>query len=232
MLNTLCLEPGYTLVLEPFGNSTFRYKQFDGTMAMPFRTSKGYYMGGDIGTCDEESFLRTLSVLDIILSDDRAGIKIFVPPLPRYLFRGCCDNSSHSTNVKNENYALTLLQETMRFRGILKNALLRRGENFFVLDGVGAVLGVTPGNNRGPAAEILSDLEAVFYEDSVHFTDVGYRYLSNTIVAAIEGVHDGTLTKSHQPSGSMLGTGGGPASTRGSRTSYFWRGFASPVGIA
>jgi hypothetical protein len=232
-LNTTCPEPGYTLVMEPFSNSTFRYKQFDGTMAMPFRTSKGYHMGGDIGTCDEDSFLRTLSALDVIRTDDRVGIKIFVPPLPRYLFRGCCDNSSHSTNMKRDDYALQLLQETMRFRGILKNALLKQGEdNFFVLDSVGAVLGVAPGGNRGPAAEILSDLEAVFKDDSVHFTDVGYRYLSKTIVSAIEGVHDGTLTKSRQPGDSISGTGGGPASARGSRTSYFWRGFSSPVGIA
>jgi hypothetical protein len=232
-LNTLCLEPGYTLVIEPFSNSTYRYKQFDGTMAMPFRTSKGHHMGGDIGTCDEDSFLRILSAIDAVRTDDCAGIKIFVPPLPRYIFRGCCDNSSHSTNVKQENYALSLLQETMRFRGILKNALLKQvEENFFVLDSVGAVLGVTPGSNRGPAAEVLSDLEAVFKDDSVHFTDVGYRYLSNTIMAAIEGVHDGTLTKTRQPGDSISGSGGGPASTRGSRTSYFWRGFSSPVGIA
>jgi hypothetical protein len=233
-ITSQAIEPGYTLIMEMFGNSTFRYTQFDGTMALPFKADGGYHMGGDIGTCDDASFIRTLTATSRLFDDDNAGIKIFIPPLPQHLFGGCCDTASHSTNVGTEGYTTRLLQETMRFRGILKNELLKRGEeNFFVLDGVGGVLGFAPGGNRPPLGEIIADLEAVFKNDNVHFTDVGYRYLSNTIIAAIEGVHDGTLTKSKLSSSEISGAGGGESSPHNSKkNSFFWRGFSSPVGVA
>jgi hypothetical protein len=126
-LNSLAIEPGYTVVMELFGNSTYRYRQFDGTMAMPYKTSTGYHMAGNIGTCSDDSFLRTFAALDSIITDSRHGIKIFVPPLPRHLFKGCYDNEKHSTNVGSEGHSLNLLHETMHFRGVLKSALLNLG---------------------------------------------------------------------------------------------------------
>jgi hypothetical protein len=195
-LDTLSLDPGYTIVLELFGNSTFRFMQFDGTMAMPFKMGRGHHMGGKIGTCDEDSFLRLVSNLDELIKYEGPGIKIFIPPLPRYLFKGCCEDRNHSTNVKDEGYGLKLLQETARFRGTLKKALLRGGlDDFFVLDGIGALIGTTPGGNRGTAAEILPELENYMAADNVHYTDPAYKNLSAAIVAAAEGVRNGTLTK-------------------------------------
>jgi hypothetical protein len=43
-LNSLALDPGYTLVMELFGNSTFLFWQFNGTMALPFKSNKSYHM--------------------------------------------------------------------------------------------------------------------------------------------------------------------------------------------
>jgi hypothetical protein len=98
MLNTLSLDPGYTLVLEPCGNSTFRYRQFDGTLVLPFKTTDGYHMGGDICTCDDDSFMRTFEAIGDILDSEGAGVKILIPPLPRHLFKGCCKNNSQPDN--------------------------------------------------------------------------------------------------------------------------------------
>jgi hypothetical protein len=77
---------------------------------------------------------------------------------------------------------------------------------------------------------LLADLEAIVKTDNVHFMDVGYWYLSNTIVSAIEGVIDGSLTKSKPACTSQTGSGG--ENTGASRRStFFWRGFSSPVGV-
>jgi hypothetical protein len=229
-LNSLALEPGYIAVMELFGNSTFRYRQFDGTMALPFKSNKQYHMEGKIGVCDPETIIRLISSMqDLILSVD-AGTKIFVPPLPRYLYKGCCSQKTHSTNTEEEGYALNLLNDTMRLRSVIKTDLLSRGmENFFVLDGVGALLGVTPGCNRGPASESLADLDKIMADDNVHFSELGYKNLGTTILQAIDGIKDGSLTKTVQSQQSAsAGAGSAPAG----KCNYFWRGFSSPVGIS
>jgi hypothetical protein len=144
-------------------------------MAMRFKMGRGHHIGGKIGTCDVDSFLRLVSNLDELIKYEGPGIKIIIPPLPRYLFKGCCDDRNHSTNVKEEGYSLKLLQETARFRRTLKKALLRGGlDDFFMLDGIGALIGTTPGGNRGTAVEILPELENYMAADNVHYTDPVY----------------------------------------------------------
>jgi hypothetical protein len=59
-LNTICPGKETTVVLELFGNSTFRYRQFDGTMALPFKSNNGYHMEGAGGVCDDETFYSKL----------------------------------------------------------------------------------------------------------------------------------------------------------------------------
>jgi hypothetical protein len=103
MINTLSLEPGYSIVVEPCGNSMFHFRQFDGTLALPFKCEGGYHMGGPICTCDDESFLRTFNSIGDILDSEGAGVKIIIPTLPRHLFKGCCENNTHSTNLNSEN---------------------------------------------------------------------------------------------------------------------------------
>jgi hypothetical protein len=231
MLNSLSLDPGYILVAEMLGNSTYRYQQFDGTMALPFKTNQGYHMGGKIGVCSDESLLHTVHTASEIITRDGPSVRIMLPPLPRHLFKGCCNTRGHSTNIKEEGYTLNLLQSTIRLRPVLKNALLGMHiENFFVVDGVGALLGVPPGGNRGPLGELLPDLEKITAPDNIHYTELGYKNLSDTILASINGVKNGTLTKSK-----AIGTDP-PTSTPGSKTgsakeNFFWRGFSSTVGI-
>jgi hypothetical protein len=197
VINSLALESAYILVMELFGNSTFRYRQFDGTMALPYKSQKGYHLPGKIGVSDNDSFLRTATMANELISLDGPSVRIIIPPLPRHLFKGCCGQPDHSTNLNDEGYALQLLQDTLQFRTLIKNFLLEQGiDNFFVLDGVGALLGIPPGGNRGPAAELLSDLEKIVAADNVHYTELGYKNMCDVIVSAIDQVRNGTLTKS------------------------------------
>jgi hypothetical protein len=221
-LNTILPGTDTVVVLELFSNSTYRYRQFDGTMALPYKTSTGYHMGGDVGVCDDESFTRLCKSMGALLEKCGDSVKIMVPPLPRYLYAGCCGNKHHCSNRTNEEYELSILQATTHFRPLLKETMLNLGlERFYVIDGIGAILGVPPGENRGAPIEILKELIPFCAPDGVHLLETGYANLCRTIVAAANGIFNGTLTKPNKPTSGISGTSG---------STYFWRGFISPVG--
>jgi hypothetical protein len=223
-LNTISPDSNTTVVLELFGNSTFRFRQFDGTMALPFKFNNSYHLEGDVGVCDSDSFLRLCDAAGPIFEACKDSVKIVIPPLPRHLYNSCCGNTKHCTNLKNDEYELSMLQATTRFRPLLKDSLLKQGhEKFFVIDGVGGLLGVLPGGNRGAPVEILRELSAYCASDGVHYTEPGYANLAKTISAAEKGIRNGTLTKSSARKENIAG--------RGDSKSFFWRGFTSPVGL-
>jgi hypothetical protein len=66
-------------------------------------------------------------------------------------------------------------------------------ENFFVLDGIAALLGYGPKENRPLNAEIAADLKPVFVKDGVHYTEMGYRNLAKCTAKAMLGILDGSL---------------------------------------
>jgi hypothetical protein len=70
------------VVLELFGNSTYRYRQFDGTMALLFKAGHGYHMEGEVGVCDDFTFGKLISAVIPILNACGSGVKILVPPPP------------------------------------------------------------------------------------------------------------------------------------------------------
>jgi hypothetical protein len=222
-LNTIGTLPDTIVILELFGNSTFRYRQFDGTMALPFKVNNGYHMDGEEGVCDDETFKKLCGSVGVIFDACSESVKIIIPPLARHLYTSCCGNSRHCTNLKNEDHELSLLHATTHFRPLLKEALIKHGtDRFFVIDGIGAILGVPPGGNRGAPAEIVRELSDYCAKDGVHYTDAAYSNIAKTVMSAAEGVANGTLTKSgsdkHIPSGNQAGG------------SFFWRGFVSPIG--
>jgi hypothetical protein len=182
-------------------------------------------MEGDVGVSDDATFSRLVSAVKPILDACGSAIKIIVLPLPRYLYTGCCANKHHCTNLKDPDYELTLLQATMHFRPLLKDAFLLAGlDRFFVLDGIGALLGIPAGNNRGAAAEILRELNSYCANDGVHFNELGYANLAKVISSAVTGMESGSLTKADT----------GPENFSGKKrsSSFFWRGFTSPTGYS
>jgi hypothetical protein len=77
-INSLGLDTGFTLIMELFGNSTYRYEQFDRTRALPFKYGSCYHMEGRISVCDDESFLKLLSNANPIICR-QPGIANFHP---------------------------------------------------------------------------------------------------------------------------------------------------------
>jgi hypothetical protein len=108
-----------TLVFDLFGNSSFRFEQFDGSLSMPFKSSGRYHMAGKIVPCPLPRFRRILDSTSALLTKYRAAKSVIILPLPRYLFSGCCKQPDHSTNIKEPGYSSNLLSETIGLSAIV-----------------------------------------------------------------------------------------------------------------
>jgi hypothetical protein len=223
-MSTLLLPPRFSVILELFSNSSFRFKQFDGSLSLPFKDGTGYHMGGEITVCDDENFLTLLAALEPVLMAAQNHAKVIVPPLPRYLFNKCCKKAQHSTNVGGEGHSLTLLNATTHLHHLLKDGVSKMGvKNYHVLNGVGGLLGISPSEPTPSNPELLTDLKPLFASDGVHYSDMAYRHLAKTMVEATMGIVNGSLNDAGR-------TASTPELTPTPRPSFFWRGFSSPVG--
>jgi hypothetical protein len=226
-LKDLALPAGSAVVMDLLTNSTYRYKQFDGTLALPFKEGGAYHLPGNITVCSESNFKRILGQLQQILLSCQNTIKVILPPMPRYLSGGCCGNPAHCTNMAQEDFGTTLLSKISNLRSAQKLELNKMCvANYWLLDGIASLLGFEPKQSRPSTRECAEKLKSMLSKDNVHFTNDGYRNIVQCIFVAICGMFNGTLTKSEQnTSGTVSGTGTG---TR--KLSFFWRGFVSPVG--
>jgi hypothetical protein len=55
-MSDLNLAPGFVIILDLVGNCTYRYSQFDGTLALPYREGGKYHFAGPIQICGEENY--------------------------------------------------------------------------------------------------------------------------------------------------------------------------------
>jgi hypothetical protein len=53
--------------------------------------------------------------------------KIILPPLPHYLFRGCCPDYGHAGNVSEEGYLKEMLEGLTHLRSVLKKQIVSIG---------------------------------------------------------------------------------------------------------
>jgi hypothetical protein len=121
------------------------------------------------------------------------------------------------------------------FRGLLAKNLKSMGvENFYVMDGIGGLLGFSPGERRPANTEIAMDLKPIFNSDGVHYSEIGYRNLAKTAVEAMIGTINGTLLRAEEtrPPAAACVTKATTvqAAQLPAKPTYFWRGFSSPNG--
>jgi hypothetical protein len=230
-LSDLKLEPGFSVILDVFGNGAYRYGQFDGTQSLPFKENGRYHYAGPVTLCGDDIFRRIIKLLGPVLLSAQTARKIVIPPLPRYVFNTCCGTASHCTNFSEESYAESILNGVSRLRGILKKECANLGmRNHWTLDGIGALLGTNLGESYGTNKEALPELRAVLAKDGVHLEPAGNRNVSKAIIEAIE-----KLAIGYAQSDPVLDTGSGSGFSGGcprKEKSFFWRGFSSPTGDA
>jgi hypothetical protein len=186
-MSQLSLEPGFAVILDLVGNCAYRYCQFDGTQALPYKEGGRFHFAGPVTLCGDETFKKIIKMLSPVLLSAQNAVKVIIPPLPRHLFSTCCSVSTHCTNFGEENYTDQLLGGVTRLRNVLKKDCTTIGmSKKWVLDGVGAILGTPAGESYGTNREILSDLRPVMANDGVHLEQMGSVNLSKAIISAVE----------------------------------------------
>ena len=141
--------------------------------------------------------------------------KIIVPPIPRYMFGGCCNNSSHAQNTQNTTHGQTSLNDHTRQRKTIIQTLADSGcSNFKVLDFVG-----TYAPDHLPTTQKLDILRHHTHQDNVHLSPDGYAKLANRIIdEALSLTSKNNTNRKH-------------TSTQRTLTGRSWRGFISTAGI-
>ncbi len=136
---------------------------------------------------------------------------VIVPPLPRYLFMGCCKQNGHSTNVSEPGHSSTLLSDTKGLRNHLKKFVVGLGiKRCLVMDSCCVADCPTTANT-------VSRLEALkkrCSQDGIHFTAEGYNNLVSNIIKS-----DSLLSDNYKVANMA-------------KQNHYWRGFKSTRGSA
>jgi len=220
-LSTVNIDKETAIVLDVFGNSTYRYENYDGSVLMPVKMGGGYHLIGDVTVCTDGIFSKQIDTVLPLLEAVPGPVKIVVPPQPRYLFGSCCKDATHCTNVTQPDHASKLLGATIHLREVLKKKLVgKTAANFWISDSclAGTVkTGCT-------VTERCTSLKTVFAQDQVHFSMEGYRNIAKNISDVVRDISAGKVGRcSHLNRTAASGVSG-------VGRNHFWRGISSPVG--
>ncbi len=198
-----------TVVADLYGNLAYRFEQFDGSLSLPFKSGGKYHMAGNIVICPSPIFKRMMENTAVIFGAVKNSQLVVIPPLPRYLFTGCCNQTGHSLNLNNEGHPKRLLSDTIGLRNSLKKFVNTLGLlNCRVID----TCCVTDCTATSDIDSRTDALKYVMAKDGVHFLSTGY----DNMVSSIVNTCADTLSVK-------------PAAAKSSK-SHFWRGFRSIVG--
>jgi hypothetical protein len=217
-LNDQDMDSSQVFVLDMLGNVAFRYEQLDGTLALPYKVNGKYHMAGEVKVCNWDSFKALLGSLKPILGKI-PGLIVFHSPIARYLYTGCCQDPDHCLNVDTDGYVKNLIRETIALRNVCISELQHMGvKNFIVPDLMAGLLPACTG--IGEYAKAFKHLIA---QDGVHLTQEGYKKLAQIIIES---------SKNQKTAVDLSASGSGALITPGLKlqSSYYWRGFSSPVG--
>jgi hypothetical protein len=81
----LNLVPGFGILIDILSNSTYRFEQFDGTLALPYKAGGSYHLASDITVCTDSTLKKIIAAVSPIYLASQASLKVIVPPMPRWL---------------------------------------------------------------------------------------------------------------------------------------------------
>jgi len=204
----------YVAIGDFVSNYVFRFEQDDGQLAFPYKVMGRYHMLSRVTTCSNESLYVALDRLKNVLGLV-TGSLIFMPPIARYLYTGCCDSEGHCEGIKGPHHAPQMMGKCQAIRNSIREYYLRKPGNIMVPDTAQRMFPDCTNNGSLAAA-----LGGVFAADGVHLNKVGYEKVTDVVVECIQE-HCAASSFVAGPLGGLCGEK--PAK-------YFWRGFTSPVG--
>ena len=124
-LNEKASEQDTAVVFDLFGNFSFRFEQADGNMALPIWLGGKPHLLGKVGVCGEKPFKDLIAKLLPLLNTNTNQPKIVLPPILRYISRGCCQDATHAGNATEDNHAVTMIGQAQvaRLRKVLRGEL-------------------------------------------------------------------------------------------------------------
>ena len=175
---------------------------------------------GDISLDSDRSVSELIENLKPLFALAKKHFTVIMPPLPRYVFFGCCLDKFHSTNVGEEGYSAQILEATLHFRKLVKTSLVGNEDlgQFWVTDTL-ACLGTIPPT----MPEKLNQLRACLGPDGVHLTEVGRMHLFNNLAKIILDMKSGSIGRPPK-------TAVAAASSSVTGKTFYWRGFVSDRG--
>ncbi len=99
------------IIFDLFGNSSYRFQHVDGTLVLLIRVGGGggYHLLGEVHMVSDTGISELINMVLPLLIAACALLTVIMPPLPRYVFVGCCRDTSHSTNVGMDGYSSKIL---------------------------------------------------------------------------------------------------------------------------
>jgi hypothetical protein len=210
-ISTIEESSGNIFVFDLFGNSAYRFEQFDGTQSLPYKVGNKYHLAGNVVTCMPTTFKKFVEGIILLLEAKKSSVGLIIPPLPRYLFAGFCEQKDHCKNVSEQNHPRKMLTDIIGLRNSLKKLVTGSGiANVRVLD----ACCVTGCKSTANIEQRLIGLKSVMVSDNVHYLSEGYANLVENCTAALQA----------QGMAEMA------AKSNNKASQFFWRGFRSPVG--
>jgi len=156
-------------VFDFLGPTAYRFKQSDGSLAMPVKFSGGFHLLGEAGVADDTMVRGCVKRLVPVLLEMCSRPTVLIPPLPRFVFGGCCRLKNHSVGSGSESAAKKMIDQIGHLRKIAKSELQKAGvANWWLADTMSALGGEDP----------MVNLKLVTAKDNVHFSGAGYSKIA------------------------------------------------------
>ncbi len=112
------------VILDLLRNSSLKYVQDDDSLATACRLGDGWHMLGSVVTMSENGTKNMMTHVSPVMdcSGDR-NTTVIVPPVPRYVYGGCCRDKSHAQNTSTMGHAESMLASQAK----VGNAIKKRG---------------------------------------------------------------------------------------------------------
>ena len=187
------------LVHDLFGNTSTRFRQADDTLSLAVKLSGegGWHLLGDVVYTPDAILREQVKLVSSLESVGKNRSKIFIPPIPRYVFGSCCTSITHGNNTKSDSHKAHALNEHIRQRHTIIKSLNAAGiTNHKVLDIMHCL-------REGPDTEEnrLTCLRKATHRDNVHLSTEGYAKLAAGILDAAQQLTARPRVEGGQPRG-------------------------------
>ena len=172
------------MVHDLFGNTSVRFRQADDTLSLAVKLpgEGGWHLLGDVVFTPDIILREQVRLISVLESVCKNRGKIFIPPIPRFVFGSCCTDTAHGSNTNTETHSAHAITEHIRQRHTIIKSLNSTGiTNHKVLDIMHCIReGPDNDDNR------LTSLKKVTHKDNVHLSTAGYAKIAAGILDAAQ----------------------------------------------